>query len=209
MKWRLVLLGLVMLGGCAFLPSRPAPVARPANSESAAFALNGRISVKHLAERQSAGLHWKHQPRSDEILLLTPLGQTAARVYRDDGMATLDEGGRHYQDVDAESLMQQVLGWHLPLNGLHYWVLGKADPAVPAQIERAGNGQISVLRQDGWEVRFLRYAGSQAGDIAGCAQPAGCTGNLAGADSLPARLQLSREDMQVQLLIDEWDWSPQ
>ena len=77
-----------------------------------------------MAERHSAGMHWTHRVQSDEILLLTPLGQTAARVYRDDRIATLDDGDKHYQDADAESLMQQVLGWHLPLAGLHQWVLG-------------------------------------------------------------------------------------
>ncbi len=181
----LAFLWLSMLSGCALLPSAPVPAARPAQLESAPFALNGRISVKHLETHQSAGLHWTHQARSDEVLLLTPLGQTAARVYRDDNNATLDNGGKHYQDVDAESLMEQVLGWHLPLNGLHHWVLGMADPESPAQIERADNGQISVLHQDGWEVSFLRYA-----------------------DNLPTRLQLRHEDLQVQLLIDEWDWNP-
>ena len=189
MRWLPVIFGLAMLGGCASLSPVTAPVARPAQYESAPFALNGRISIKHLETRQSAGVHWTHQAHSDEILLLNPLGQTAARVYRDDNNATLDDGSKHYQDVDAESLMEQVLGWHLPLNGLHHWVLGLPGSGTPAQIERAENGQISVLRQDGWEVRFLRYADSKQ-------------------DSLPARLQLSHEDLQVLLLIDEWDWSP-
>jgi outer membrane lipoprotein LolB len=185
---------VVLLSGCALLPSAPSPVARPAQSESAPFALNGRISVKHMETRQSAGLRWTHRAQSDEILLLTPLGQTAARVYsdtrRETHQATLDEGGKHYQNVDAESLMEEVLGWHLPLAGLHQWVLGLPAADSPAQIERDGNGRISVLRQHGWEVRFLRYADSQQ-------------------DSLPARLQLSYEDLQVQLLIDEWEWHPQ
>ncbi len=189
MRWRLILIWLVMLSGCALMPSSPKPVARPAQSESAPFALNGRISIKHLETRQSIGLHWTHQAQSDEILLLTPLGQTAARVYRDTRNATLDDGGKHYQADNVESLMEQVLGWHLPLNGLHYWVLGMADTDSPAQIERAENGQISVLHQDGWEVRFLRYADSKP-------------------DSLPTRLQLSHEDLQVQLLVDEWQWNP-
>ncbi len=179
---------LAMLGGCASLPT--SQVAHPAQAESAPFAMNGRISIKHQETRQSAGLHWMHQVQSDEILLLNPLGQTAARVYRDDRNATLDNGDKHYQDVDAESLMEQVLGWHLPLNGLHHWVLGMADPASPAQIERDSAGRITVLRQDGWEVRYLRYADGKP-------------------DSLPARLQLSHEDLQVQLLIDEWEWNPQ
>jgi outer membrane lipoprotein LolB len=185
---------VVLLSGCALLPSAPSPVARPAQSESAPFALNGRISVKHLETRQSAGLRWTHRAQSDEILLLTPLGQTAARVYsdtrHDTRHATLDDGEKHYQDADAESLMEQVLGWHLPLAGLHQWVLGLPAAGSPAQIERDGTGRISVLRQHGWEVRYLRYADSQQ-------------------DSLPARLQLSHEDMQVTLLIDEWEWNPQ
>jgi len=190
MRWLPAFLWLIMLGGCASLPSATAPITKPAQIETASFALNGRISIKHLETRQSAGVHWIHQVHSDEILLLTPLGQTAARVYRDDGNATLDEGGKHYQDVDTESLMEQVLGWHLPLNGLHYWVLGMADPDSPAQIERAESGRISVLRQNGWEVGFLRYADNKP-------------------ESLPTRLQLTHEDLQVQLLIDEWEWNPQ
>ncbi|OFZ67019.1 MAG: outer membrane lipoprotein LolB [Betaproteobacteria bacterium RBG_16_56_24] len=183
----------MLLSGCALLPSAPAPVARPAQSESMSFALNGRISVKHQEKHDSAGLRWTHQAQTDEVLLLAPLGQTVARVYsdtrRDAQQATLDDGDHHYQADDAESLMEQVLGWHLPLNGLHHWVLGMADPGSPAQIERAGDGQIKALYQDGWQVRYLKYAD-------------------ASPDSLPARMQLNRDGLQVILLIDEWEWNP-
>lgn len=180
----LVLLG--MLGGCALLPSAPVPAPRPTQIEAAAFALNGRISIKHNDTRHSAGLRWVHRAESDELLLLGPLGQTAARVYRDVQGATLDDGSKRYQAADAESLMQEVLGWQLPLGGLHQWLLGRATEG-DALIERDGYGRIAVLRQDGWEVRYLRYDGEAA-------------------DSLPSRLQLSRHELQVQLLIDEWEW---
>src|SRR5574340_438414 len=137
MRWLGVLLA-GMLSGCALLPSAPAPAMRPAQPESAPFSLNGRIAVKYNGARHSAGLRWVHTAQSDEILLLAPLGQTAARVYRD------------------------------------------------AQIERNRNGQIAVLRQDGWEVHYQRYPDSKP-------------------DSLPMRLQLDHEGLQVQLLIDEWE----
>jgi len=52
-------------------------------------------------------------------------------------------------------------------------VLGLAETGA-AQIERNGNGQITVLRQDGWEIRYLRYADTSP-------------------DSLPTRLQLNRD----------------
>jgi outer membrane biogenesis lipoprotein LolB len=64
-----------------------------------------------------------------------------------------------------------------------------ADPASPAQIERDGTGQITVLHQNGWEVRYLNYADGKT-------------------DALPKRLQLNHEDLQVILLIDELEWNP-
>jgi outer membrane lipoprotein LolB len=177
---------LMLLGGCSLLPTAPAPVARPAQIEFAPFALNGRIAIKHNGTRHSAGVRWVHKAQSDELLLQGPLGQTAARVYRDAQGATLDDGSKHYEALDVETLMQQVLGWQLPLSGLHSWVLGQSA-AGEAQIERDELGRIAVLQQDGWEVRYQRYAGDSA-------------------DSMPSRLQLSRDELQVQLLIDEWEW---
>lgn len=188
MRAILALVVMLALGGCASLP--PAPAARPAQAESATFALNGRISVNHQGTRHFAGLRWTHTAQSDELLLLAPLGQTVARVYRDAQNATLDDGDKHYQAANAELLMQQVLGWYLPLSGLHHWVLGIPAANSSAQIERNSNEQITALHQDGWEVRYLHYADTRP-------------------DSLPTRLQLNREGLQIQLLVDEWEWNPQ
>ncbi|MDO8208369.1 MAG: lipoprotein insertase outer membrane protein LolB [Gallionella sp.] len=176
---------LLLLSGCAMQPPSPP---RPVQLDAAPFAMNGRISVKHNGSRDSAGLRWTHQAQTDEILLLTPLGQTAARIYRDAKEATLDEGDKHYSDTDVESLMMQVLGWRLQLDGLHHWVLG-LTAAGDALVERDESGRMTVLHQDGWEVRYLKYADDKA-------------------DSLPARMQLSRENLQLTLLIDEWEWNP-
>ena len=175
-----------LLSGCSLLPTSPVPPVRPVQPDIASFALNGRVAVKHNGTRHSAGLRWVHQPQSDEVLLLTPLGQTAARVYRDAQNATLDDGDKHYQAGDAESLMQQTLGWHLPLSGLHHWVLALPMAESEAQIERDAGGRMTVLRQNGWEVRYLRYAGDAV-------------------NSLPVRLELTRDALQMQLLTDEWE----
>lgn len=186
----LLIISAALLGGCALLQPAPQPAPRPVQPELAPFAMNGRISVKYDGSRDSAGLRWVHTVKADEILLLNPLGQTAARVYSDPRQTTLDNGDKHYQNESAELLMQQVLGWYLPLDRLHHWLLGQAGQGAAAQIERNENGQIAVLHQDGWEVRYLSYAGAEK-------------------DSLPKRMQLKHERLQVQLLIDEWEWNPQ
>lgn len=176
---------VLLLAGCATTP----PLSRPVQPEAVPFAMNGRISVKHNGTRDSAGLRWMHQDTSDEILLLTPLGQTAARIYRDDAHATLDNGDKHYRDTDVESLMQQVLGWRLQLDHLHQWVLG-LTAAGDSMLERDALGRLTVLRQDGWEVRYMAYSGDKA-------------------DSLPVRMKLSRANLEIFLLIDECEWNPE
>jgi len=178
--WLLALL----LAGCASAPSPP--VMRAARVELGAFVLNGRIAVKHDDVRSSASVRWTHHVAEDEILLLAPFGQTMARIYRDAHGAELDASGKHYTAANAEELSQQVLGWYLPLDGMQYWVLARPAPGIKASVERDENGQVSAMRQDGWEIRYTRYAALTA-------------------DSLPSRMSLQREDMEIQLLIDEWE----
>ena len=183
---RLALVVVFVLAGCATAPPTPQPVARPAQIEHASFALNGRIAVKHDGERSSSSMRWTHHNAEDEILLFAPLGQTVARIRRDAQGVVLDTADKHYNSQDTEELTQRVLGWHLPLDGLQYWVLALPAPGSEASIERDANGQVSMMRQDGWEIRYTRYA-AQA------------------PDSLPLRMSLQRGGMEMQLLVDEWE----
>lgn len=179
---RFVFLWLVLLTGCA---SVPVAVQRAPQTD-APFAFNGRVSVKQGEHRESAGLRWVHRAPEDEILLLAPLGQTVARIHRDAQEVTLEANGRRYAAHDMETLMQQVLGWQLPLSGLRYWVTALPAPDGASGTERDANGQVGVLRQQGWEIRYTRYAAT-------------------GPDALPLRLSLRRDDLEVLLLIDEWE----
>ena len=183
---RLIAVVALILAGCATPPPAPQPVARPAQMESASFALNGRIAVNHDGKRSSSGVRWTHHPEEDEILLLAPLGQTMARIHRDADEVVLDTSDKHYAAENTEELTQRVLGWHLPLEGLQYWVLALPAPGSKAGIEHDANGQVSVIHQDGWEVRYTKYA-AQA------------------PDSLPLRMSLQREGMELQLLVHEWE----
>lgn len=172
---------LLLLAGCA---TAPVVVVRSPQVD-APFAFNGRVLIKHNGQRDSSGIHWEHHVR-DEILLLGPLGYTVGRINRDSRGATLeDASGKKYSAVDAESLMQEALGWQLPLSGLRYWVV--AQPAADAEylVERNTNGQMTVLRQQGWEIRYSRYTGTAP-------------------DALPKQLDMSREGFSVLLQIDEW-----
>lgn len=178
----IALLQIFLLGGCA---TAPVAVQRPGQAD-APFAFNGRVAVKQGELRESAGMRWVHRAAEDEILLQAPLGQTVARIHRNDGEVMLEASGKHYAARDMETLMQQVLGWQLPLSGLRYWVNALPAPDGEFQVEREENGQISVLRQQGWEISYSRYAALTS-------------------DALPLRLKLVREGTEVLLIIDEWE----
>lgn len=179
------LLLLLLLAGCAS-PPKVIIQARPAQSEMSAYAFNGRVVTRHEGERTSAGLRWTHQGVEDEILLLAPLGQTVARIFSDAEGVLLETSGKQYFEQDAETLTERVLGWHLPLSGMRFWVLALPATGSAAAIERAENGQISVLRQDGWEINYTRYAENTS-------------------RSLPLRMTLQRNGMELLLVIDEWE----
>jgi outer membrane lipoprotein LolB len=181
---RFLLLLIMLLTGCA---SVPVTVQRPQQAD-APFTFNGRVAFKQGEQHDSAGVRWMHREAEDEILLLAPLGQTVARIHRDVSEVTLDASGKHYTALDMETLMQQVLGWQLPLSGLRYWVTGLPAPEGGWYgIERDENGQMSILHQLDWEITYSSYAATTL-------------------DALPLRLNLKRDDgMEVLLLIDEWE----
>ncbi len=179
------LIALLALSACAST-SHVQVVQRPAQAELIPFAFNGRVSIRHEGERTSAGVRWTHRGMDDEILLLAPLGKTEARIFSDVRGVLLEISGKSYFEQDAETLTERVLGWHLPLAGLRYWVLGLSAAGSEAVVERAENGQLKLLRQDGWEIAYTRYAAETP-------------------DSLPTRINLSRDGMEMLLLIDEWE----
>ncbi len=176
---------LLLLSACATAPNVPV-LLRPVQAELAPFAFNGRILIKHNGERSTAGVRWTHRGVEDEILLLAPLGQTVARIFSNEEGVLLETSGKKYFEQDAETLTERVLGWHLPLSGMRHWVLALPAVGTQAVIERAENGQVKVLRQDGWEINYTRYAADAP-------------------DSLPLRLTLQRNGMEMQLFIDEWE----
>lgn len=150
------------------------------------FHLHGRLAVRYGAEGFSGGLDWRHSGREDEMLLRSPLGQTVARFRRDGSGASLEVPDGRHEGRDAGDLSQQVLGWRLPLEGLPYWVAGRAAPDGPAQVERGGDGRVTRLRQEEWDVTYPDYR-PQDGYF------------------LPSRVVMRNGALVLKLVVDNWE----
>lgn len=175
---------ILLFAGCAAIEQQPAPAEHIGES----FNLSGRVSVKYGSEAVSGNFGWQHDSASDDLLISTPLGQGVARIVRIDGVVSLTTSDQKlYQASDVESLTEQVLGWRLPLAGLPDWVRGRAAAGAPAQTRTDDSQRLTELRQSGWLVEFLGYDS---------------------ANELPKRLRLSRADVEIRLLIDQWRGEP-
>jgi outer membrane lipoprotein LolB len=163
-----------VLGACAALPEHG--VAPPGG-----FELSGRVAVRNAKDSGTARVFWRHSSNADEMLITSPVGQTIARIHRDDGVFRLETGDRkEYRAPDAESLTEQALGWRLPLTGLSDWVQGRASPDRPAEVT-GGPGEGLNIRQDGWKVAYEEFQ-----------------------DGKPSRLRLTREGIEIRLVVDQW-----
>ena len=172
----------MLFAGCAALEDRPAPALSILAGE--AFHLDGRVSVKYGTEAASGRISWQHEAGGDDLLFSDPIGQGVARIVWRDAVASLTTSDqKRYQASDVEALTEQVLGWRLPLAGMPDWVRGRAAAGAPVQTQADGLGRLVQLSQSGWLVEFLDYA-----------NPGG----------LPSRLRLSRQDVELRLVIDQW-----
>lgn len=185
-----------LLTGCATLTDKPVAVSTvviepvvTGAAASANFELAGRVAVKDSKQSFSGGVRWQHTHTSDEILLLSPLGQTVAQIQRNsEGVKLTTSEQKTYRAADVESLTGQVLGWRLPLTGLQYWVRGVNSPPTSAAVDKDGAGRVVAIRQDGWEITYLSFFPSEPSQIA-----------------RPRVLALQRGELEIRLVIDGWD----
>ncbi len=88
--------------------------------------------------------------------------------------------------ASAEDLLEQQVGWRLPVEHLLWWVRGLPAPDSPSRLQLNPDSQLARLAQSGWTVEYSRY--QQINGV-----------------SLPQRLQLSGYDMLLTLVITRWE----
>ena len=182
-----VLIGLA-LAGCASFESRrdgKAPILTPGEAvDIKALKLLGRIGIKQGNEGHSGSLRWLHASPDHEITVYSPIGTTVAKIVQNEQGAKLTTGeDETYQAADADKLMEQVMGWSFPLNGMQYWVLGRVAPEGQAEEERGPNNRLMHLKQQDWDIQYADY------------RP------LANIE-LPYRIVMKRADLTIRFVVD-------
>ncbi len=116
------------------------------------FDLSGRFLIKNASKTYYGNFSWWRESGVEELDLNSPIGQTIAQIKIESGVAILTANGKAYTGDNLDVVMQQNLGFSLPLSYLYYWVQGFKLPDYPIE-----NLLESGFTQLGWRVEYLSW----------------------------------------------------
>jgi len=147
----------------------------------------GRVGVSDGKEAFSASLRWQQTEDRYDIRLTGPFGQGLVHVIGSpSGVALRTANEGTLVAPTAEALLEQSLGWPLPITGLRFWIVGLTMPDVAVDSRELDPwGKLVQLEQSGWRIRYLEYT------------------QVNGVD-LPARMELKRQPLSARISVSRW-----
>jgi outer membrane lipoprotein LolB len=188
MRRALTILCCCALAAC--VSTRPLPMGQKWEQRigelqnAASWQLDGRAAVALGTQGWQAALNWRQADDTAEVHLSGPFG-IGALVLKQSAEG-LSLNGAPPSDA-VLSQVQDKLGFDLPIENLHYWLLGVPNPGSTFDLSRNGQDRAAALSQAGWSIAYDRYVPA-AGDL------------------LPGLLVLTRGNVRVRIVIDHWEW---
>lgn len=148
--YKIVLLFLVvLLAGCATSPSN---LGNPSGQTQILQGIFGIVTPKNS---ESGRFTWIQNGDDFSLTLYGPLGLGATNLSTtktEYALKTPD--GQEYLADSPEELMEDVLGWSMPISGFAYWIWGEPDAAAPYEATYNDAKQIVTLNQEGWLISY-------------------------------------------------------
>ena len=187
---------LALLSGCAGLTSHEtlsgqgSPTQWQAHKAQASqlngWQISGKVGIRSPRESGSATLFWLQRQDYFDIRLAGPMGRGAARLTGRPGAVSLDAANQgQFQAESAEALLQQQLGWSLPVAHLFWWIRGLPAEDSKSSLTLDSESRLAKLEQDDWQVEYLSYV-QQNGYW------------------LPERMKLHGANLDITLVIKDW-----
>ncbi|RDS83119.1 outer membrane lipoprotein LolB [Dyella monticola] len=151
------------------------------------WVLQGKLGVYNAQDGGSGSFTWIQDGDRYDFTFRAPItGKSYRLTGGPDGaeLAGVEGGPQH--GADAETLMQRVLHWDVPLSELRAWVLGLRAQGQQAQLSFGDNGLPSQLLQDDWAVTYPAWDTTR--------QP-----------PLPVKVFADKPPYKVRLAIQSWD----
>ncbi|MCJ8299232.1 MAG: lipoprotein insertase outer membrane protein LolB [Pseudomonadales bacterium] len=147
---------------------------------------NAQIAIKIDQKTQKAKMIWQQNHNSYDISFLGPFGQAGPKLSGDSQSVTLTiPREAPLTGTNTSALLQQRLGWQLPVENAKYWIKGIPSPLSDSQLSLKDE-RLYILQQDGWTITYDRY-------------------RQVSNQYLPAKILISRENLRFLLVIYKWE----
>lgn len=181
-----LLLGVLLLGGCAPALRAPEPGTQPDAAMLQHWTASGRLALAADGDGGSGSFVWNQREGVTELDIRGPLGAGALQIIATDATLSVADGaGRTLDPGAARAYLQSRLGADVPWDRLRYWMLGIPSPDAPSQVSEAGASPWRVIEQSGWRISYEAFLSTENG-------------------SLPQRFTAIREAVRVKVIVDSW-----
>ncbi len=151
-----------------------------------AWHLDGSVSIQHDQKTDLASLTWDQQPHQYQFRLFGPLGFGRITITGSPSAVTFIQSGKPpVLARTPETLMQNQLGWYVPVSDLYHWVRGLPAPQTTARMRFDANHRLIYLNQNDWEIHYLDY-------------------KSVGALDLPSKMTFSNPLLKIKLVVKNW-----
>ena len=146
----------------------------------------GKLSLDDGEQGGSGRLQWEVTPGKSDLDFHGAMGRGAWHLQITPEGAILKEAdGSEQTAAGVNELIQDRMGWPIPVDALQWWVRGLAAPGVVEAEVFDQDGLLLSLQQFGWSVDFNRYD-----SVAGVA--------------MPVRVDAGQGSYRVKLAIGRW-----
>ncbi|WP_083002382.1 lipoprotein insertase outer membrane protein LolB [Halomonas sp. GT] len=149
------------------------------------WTLVGKAGLRTPQENTSANLDWNQHPHYFRMLISGPFGGGRSVLEGREGRFSLTTSDGRFEAETPEALMEEQLGWSLPVRAMPDWVRGLPGEHASYQLETDELGFPNHLQQDGWEIDYRDWE-----------QVEGMW--------LPRRLVMNYGDLRITLVVNQW-----
>lgn len=188
----------LLLGGCETVPeaAEPEPVADPLAAferrqavlgQIQNWSANGRLALNTPGDSVNATVRWQQIGNDYVIRLSGPLGIGGASLAGGPAGVTLRTDDKDFSAPTPEALLQDNLGWQLPVSGLKFWLMGLIAPNIQIRDVRFDPaGRLEYLEQADWKIQYRRYLRTDKMDM-------------------PSKVFMDSPRVGVRIVVQEWD----
>ncbi|MEC9482198.1 MAG: lipoprotein insertase outer membrane protein LolB, partial [Halomonas sp.] len=137
----------------------------------------------------SANLDWTQSGYDYRMLISGPFGTGRSVLESTANGVVLTTGEGRFEAETAEALMEEQLGWALPVAALDRWVRGLPAPLLAHRTQTDAQGFPTQLSQAGWTIDYRDW--TWASDVGGGLW-------------LPSRIVMKIDDFRATLVVNEW-----